>query len=133
MTTEMFPIHIHPESMKAALAAIGFFQLGQTEKVTIEIDDDFIKIHLDDCYLTYPFDNNEGVDRDVYVQEYARSKGEAFFGTLYGYLRDRFGIGEDDDYSLNDAIDEQVNELAGFAYGCARAAIEQLSIISKEQ
>lgn len=118
-------INVTEWSLAAAQQALAFFEMGQVDPVTIEIDDDSIKVHLDLEYLTFPFDDSQHNDRDVYVYVYGESKNVLV--TAYEYLQEK-GLSEDDALELSDAIDEQMAELGGFAYDAAAAAINTLRV-----
>jgi len=63
-------INIPDGTTRAALDALAFFQMGQREPVTIEIEDDQIKVYLGSAYLTYPFDATEPTDHEVWYFGY---------------------------------------------------------------
>lgn len=118
-------IQITAESKAGAEMALAWFQMGQTEPVTIEIDDDFVKVHLDDEYLSFPFDDNNGNDRDVYAFTYGGDRAQLL--SAYGALIEEHHLTEDQAQEVSDVIDEMFAELGSFAYGAAAAAIDTLT------
>lgn len=118
-------INVTEESRQAALEALAFFQLGQTEKVTVEIEDDLVRVWLDDGVLSYPFDANEGMDRDVWYRQ--RVEGLiSFEGPVLLYLQETMPL--EPRLELLEEIETQFGALGGFAYSAAAAAIDTLKL-----
>lgn len=112
-------ISVLTESIARAQDALAFLQLGQRDRISLEITDDMVQVYLDEGKLTYPFDPSEPTEREVWYYS------EAYEGAAYDYL------GDDED-PLMQEIDNAFSCLSAYAYGAAAAAVEILSITKKE-
>lgn len=122
MSFQPLTTSVTSESRAGAEMALAWFQMGQTEPITVEIGDDLIKVFLDNEYLSYPFDSTEGMDRDVWAVHYNSLTAEP----AYSYLAGATDLDEDARLAVSDVIDEMFAELGSFAYGAAAAAIDTL-------
>lgn len=109
-------INVLTESLERAREAIAFLQMGQRDRISLEITDDMIQVFLDEGKLTYPFDPSEPTEREVWYQ------GPTCEGPTYGYL----GDDEESDLLMQE-IDEAFSCLGAYAYDAAAAAIDNLT------
>lgn len=106
-----------------ARAILAWFQSGQREPVSIDIDDDEIRVCLDVERVTYPFDGDGSQELAVVVYG-----GDLWLGIIpvAEYIESR-GVDEAQAEQLASDIQDAMAQLAAFAYGIAAAGVRELN------
>lgn len=106
------PIEVSRGSLADARNSLAFFQLDQAEKVTAEVDDDHLRVYLDEHVLSWYLDTDA-------PETYIRERGAAGDRSV------------DEVYADNEMMAETINSamaaLAGFLYSAQIGAINALS------
>ena len=103
-----------------ALDALAFFQLNQTTTVSCDIENDQLRVWLDDGCLTWPFDAEDGADREVWWLP---------DGQAGAPLSANPDLNEEAAEALLNEITDAVATLAGYAYWEAREAVGRLRLV----
>jgi len=107
-----------------AAAALAWFGMNQTQPPYVHIEGGLLYVHLDDCQLSFPFDPQESMDRDVYATSIERFSEPM---PAFQYLSKQEDSSYDEDMELSDAIDSAMADLCAFAYVAAQGAIDTLN------
>jgi hypothetical protein len=118
------PIEVSRGSLDDARFALAFFQLNQTERVTAEVDDDHLRVYLDDGWqLAWYLDTDQP---EVHVGR--RPK----WYTLDEWLRTTHNLTDDEEAeTVASEITDAMANLAGFLYSAQIGAINALSAKSR--
>lgn len=118
------PIEVSRGSLDDARFALAFFQLNQTERVTAEVDDDHLRVYLDDGWqLAWYLDTDQP---EVLVGR--RPK----WYTLDLWLRTTHNLTDDEEAeTVASEITDAMANLAGFLYSAQIGAINALSAKSR--
>lgn len=118
------PIEVSRGSLDDARFALAFFQLNQTERVTAEVDDDHLRVYLDDGWqLAWYLDTDQP---EVHVGQ--RPK----WYTLDEWLRTTHNLTDDEEAeTVASEITDAMANLAGFLYSAQIGAINALSAKSR--
>lgn len=115
---ERLTISVGRDTAQEARDALAWFQLGQTEPVTIEVEDDCLFVYLDDCKLSI------GVTAETGDEIYVDNGFKQF--DVNSYLAHiEVDLNEHDD--ICDTVRELMQNLAGFHYLAGAAAISAIS------
>lgn len=118
------PIEVSRGSLDDARFALAFFQLNQTERVTAEVDDDHLRVYLDDGWqLAWYLDTDQP---EVYVGRWSK------WYTLDEWLRTTHNLTDDEEAeTVASEITDAMANLAGFLYSAQIGAINALSAKSR--
>lgn len=109
------------ESLVRAREAIAFLQMNQQQPIGVVVEDDEIRIYLDDYILSYPFDPSEPTEREVWIE----TLGGGQRGALCLGIDDLVGPVVRDLFQVE--IDNVFSALGAYAYDAAAAAINYLT------
>lgn len=117
-------LRMHGWERAAFLIEHAFFQLNQTERVTAEVDDDHLRVYLDDGWqLAWYLDTDQP---EVHVGQ--RPK----WYTLDEWLRTTHNLTDDEEAeTVASEITDAMANLAGFLYSAQIGAINALSAKSR--
>lgn len=120
----LLPITVSRGSLEDARNSLAFFQLNQTERVTAEVDDDHLRVYLDDGWqLAWYLDTDQP---EVHVGR--RPK----WYTLDEWLRTTHNLTDDEEAeTVASEITDAMANLAGFLYSAQIGAINALSAKSR--
>lgn len=117
-------IEVSRGSLDDARFALAFFQLNQTERVTAEVDDDHLRVYLDDGWqLAWYLDTDQP---EVHVGRWSK------WYTLDEWLRTTHNLTDDEEAeTVASEITDAMANLAGFLYSAQIGAINALSAKSR--
>ena len=116
---ERLTISVGRDTAKEARDALAWFQLGQSEPVTIDVEEGCLAVHLDDGILSIGVEGTE--DATVWYKPHGEEPYE--FGAV---LPAGLGLDEEEQVEFHEIIDGLMGNLAGFHYLSGGAAVRAI-------
>lgn len=116
---EHLTISVGRDTAKEARDALAWFQLGQSEPVTIDVEEGCLAVHLDDGILSIGVEGTE--DATVWYKPHGEEGYE--FGAV---IPAGFGLNEEEQVEFYEIIDGLMGNLAGFHYLAGGAAVRAI-------
>ena len=116
---ERLTISVGRDTAKEARDALAWFQLGQSEPVTIDVEEGCLAVHLDDGILSIGVEGTE--DATVWYKPHGEEPYE--FGAV---LPAGLGLDEEEQVEFYEIIDGLMGNLAGFHYLAGGAAVRAI-------